>query len=51
MRVKELNRATIGVVSSTDMRGRATADKIRRGLRNKKNDAFGASLFQPFWDT
>jgi hypothetical protein len=44
MQDKELNRATIRVVSSMDMRGRATADEIKRGLQNEKNDAFGASL-------
>ena len=51
MQGKELNRATIGVVSKMDMRGRATADEIKRDLQNKKNDVFGASLVQPLSDT
>jgi hypothetical protein len=50
MHGKVLNRATVGVVSSMDMRGRATAEEIKRGLRKEKN-VFGASLVQLFRDT
>jgi len=47
MQERELNRATIGVVSSTDISGPAAADEIKRGLQT----VFGASSVHPFWDT
>ena len=40
MQDRELNRATTGVVSSMDVRGRATADEIKRGLQNDKKRCF-----------
>src|SRR6266436_4771817 len=39
MQERELNRVTIGVVNSMDLRGRATADEINRGLRTGKHPA------------
>ena len=41
MQTKELNRATIGVVTTTDMSGTATADEINRGLRTGKERSVG----------
>jgi trimeric autotransporter adhesin len=40
MEERELNRATIGVVNRTDIRGRATADEMNRGLRTEKERSF-----------
>jgi hypothetical protein len=40
MQGKVLNRATVGVVSRMDMRGRATADEIKRGLRKEEKRCF-----------
>ena len=40
MEETELNRATIGVVNRTDIRGRATADEMNRGLRTGKERSF-----------
>jgi hypothetical protein len=40
MQGKALNRAAVGVVSRMDMRGRATAEEIKRGLRKKKKRCF-----------
>ena len=40
MKKGEFNRATIGVVSSMDMRGRATACEIKRGLQTEKKGCF-----------
>jgi hypothetical protein len=40
MQGKVLNRATVGVVSRMDMRGRATAEEIKRGLRKEKKRCF-----------
>ena len=52
MQGKDLNRATIGVVSSMDMRGRATADEIKRGLQNEKKRCFwriASSAILGYW--
>jgi hypothetical protein len=40
MQGKVLNRTTVGVVSRMDMRGRATADEIKRGLRKEEKRCF-----------
>jgi FtsZ-binding cell division protein ZapB len=40
MEERELNRATVGVVNRTDIRGRVTADEMNRGLRTGKERSF-----------
>jgi hypothetical protein len=40
MQGKVLNHATVGVVGKMDIRGRATADEIKRGLRKEKKRCF-----------
>jgi FtsZ-binding cell division protein ZapB len=40
MQERELNRATIGVMNRTDIRGRATAHEMNRGLRTRKEKSF-----------